>query len=319
MYRLVPITTAVFVALACDNGRPIENTPTVKLSLSLVDGAKPSPTGLFQPVSVVATADSVPVSGLTVTLASSATGVTFTPATAITDSSGHAISAVVVPYGTTILGVATSPGNGSDEQTIPAASLEIGLGSNATEVITGGRLLTLVATAQSDGQAVQGVSLSFSTNTSGVTIAPSPAVTDLHGCALVQVPVQYSAATLTAQVTGGNAVKVVSLSQMLPALHVQVKSSSGIAIGSAATGSNYQIDATVTDDEKNTVAGIAVGFAEYGVSTGSNLFQPSSTTTGSDGVATSFITFAGTLDIVLTVAGVAHACAVPADTGVECL
>jgi len=302
---------------ACDDGAVISVDTSVQLllsagSLSLV------PNGYLVPVQVSAFSGSVPVLGLSVGLSSSMMGVTLTPASATTDSSGTTTVEALVPFGAQTIVSATATGGAFADVPLSAGPISLSLTTEAPTVhVPGGELVTMIAHATAQGLDASGVSLTFTTNVSGVTFAPSPVVTDGDGKARAIVDAPYSATPLVATVAGGGASQLLSLSPLLSPLTVSLTSTVGPP---ASTGTNYEVTATVAAQDGTPVSGVAVAFAQYGTSANSNPFTPASSTTDSQGHASSFVTFATpSLLAVVTVAGVPAECPVPAPpTGEVC-
>lgn len=294
---------------------PSDAGPTdipITLTLTGFNPASPAtvlPTGVLYQLAVKATTSGSTgvVQGLPVSFATTTTGVSFSPATATTDSTGTAISNVVVPFDTEVQAVFSGGGAAnSGTATAPAISLSLSVLSPTGMQLPGGETYQLTATAKvaisdADGGAVpgspidvQGLPLSFATTTTGVAFSPATVLTNTAGQATSYVVVPYGT-SVEAVVSGGGMVASTNTDAgvVLPAVTITTSPPVptctvlpvGLLFGCSAMASLAQADGGVATPPQ-PVAGLGVAFA---TTTAGVSFSPATVVTSSSGYATSFV------------------------------
>jgi hypothetical protein len=202
-----PWTTPVVLT---DDPNPIITLTALPSSLG------PTTTGALYDISVRATfgdptlASARDVDGLPIAFSTNVSGTPVVTGSATTDSTGVAHFQVAVAYGTQLLSLISSPGDGVTTVALGAATVDLD-GSAALEATSGlpGLQFTVNAsavTADAKSPAV-GVLLSFATQGSGsLAFVPSSIVTDGSGFASATVLIPFGTQTV-ATVSGGGALK----------------------------------------------------------------------------------------------------------------
>ena len=152
------------------------------------------------------------VEGLNVAFTTTTTGVTFSPAAVVTNSSGVATSNVIIPYGTQVQAVVSGGGAVSmTTGTAPSVTLTAGQLTPTETFLPSGEVYTLTATATVGAEAspltVEGLNVAFTTTTTGVTFSPAAVVTNSSGVATSNVIIPYGT-QVQAVVSGGGAVSM---------------------------------------------------------------------------------------------------------------
>jgi hypothetical protein len=198
--------------------------PTVTLSPTLKSSGTTLPGGevfeLSTAVTLVGT--TTRIEGLSVAFATTTAGVSFTPASNITDSRGNAPSYVVVPYGTEIVAVA-SGGGAAETFTLPASAVPTITLTPTFDPATWpstGNVYAVKASAILLGAPsvdVDGLSIAFTlTNvvpmgTPGITPTTGTVLTDASGNATFSFFVPATVISITATVSGGGAFNYATL------------------------------------------------------------------------------------------------------------
>ncbi|HEX3758516.1 MAG TPA: Ig-like domain-containing protein [Kofleriaceae bacterium] len=270
---------------------PSSPGPVVKLTLGASPTRVATAGGVLETFTVSASLPgSEAVVGLPISFSTGAGGPAFSPAQLSTGSDGTAVSTVLVPYGGELVITATSAGGGFAtlppiEQ--PAVALSVAATAVTAEPLAAGATVSVTATATAQtptSDPVPGIPITFAA--SGLSFAPGSATTDADGQATATVFVSYSAAPVTANISGGGAGQVISLSSALPPLSIGLPVATLTGIPHL-----YQVQAPVTANVGGVdlpVSGLTVAFGAGGMGGNSNPFAPASVTTDAHGLATSY-------------------------------
>ncbi|PYX51345.1 MAG: hypothetical protein DMG79_03335, partial [Acidobacteria bacterium] len=219
-------------------------------------------------LTVEATNNGNPVSGVTVNFADGGAGGVFNPTSAVTNSSGLASSSYTLPStAKTITATATATGYSSATFTETSTSN----GVTVLGLISGGKQTGTVGTAlplplvfkakNSFGQIVVGASVSFSDGVGG-TFSPNPAVTDSSGEATTTYTLPTVAKSLTATASVGS-VKATASEKSVAAAAAKISIVSG---NNQSANPNTLLPnmlvVLVTDQYNNPVSGFTVSFAD---------------------------------------------------------
>ncbi len=258
----------------------------------------PLPSLSYQPggvaISVVVEADDASgglVDDVTLALSTDTPGITFDPATVTTHANGRALVTVLVPYGETVIAIATSP-DGSTAQTELSAGppLQLSAAPIATEPggESPGQLVTVQAQAMFAGQPVPGIPIAFSTNVSALSFSPASAVTDASGNARAAVFLPYGSTDVVATLSGGGAVLPVQLSELL----TPVQLAPFTYARTAEPGGTLLQVTTQAMAGSAPVVGLSIAFAS---SSSSVVFSPQTALTDAAGFATAqvFVPYGG--------------------------
>jgi hypothetical protein len=274
--------------------------------------------GLAEPsFSSCATAGSEPtpssnlVDGLSVTFASTTTGVVLSPAMILTNASGLATSEVVVPFGTQVAVVVSGSGTQavilvppsdagptSIPVTLTATFAPIGIALPAGVVYQ----LSVEATAGAptdamagggNGPPIAGLNVAFSTTTTGVSFSPASVATDNTGTATSNVVVPYGT-EVQAVFSGGGSANAMAITAPAVQLSLGPLTATGDQLPSGETYSltvtasvngGTSSDAAPSDGGSGmNIQGLNISFAT--TTTGIS-FSPSTVATNAMGVATS--------------------------------
>lgn len=251
-------------------------------------------------LTVLATNNGSPVSGVTVTFSQGSANGTFNPPTAVTNSSGLASTSYTLPStAQTVTVTAAATGYTSATFTEIAALQTLAATSGNNQTGTGGVALPLplVVTATSNGTAVSGVSVSFSDGGKGGSFGTPTGSTGSNGTisttytpaagvtgtvTITASATNYSSATFTETVT-------------LPALTPTAGNNQ-----SGSDGTVLPVALTVT--ASNGASGVTVTFSDNGAN---GIFGTPTGVTGSGGsLSTTYTpTQAGTITITATASG----------------
>ncbi len=253
------------------------------------------------------------VAGLTVAFATTTTGVSFSPASFTTGESGAVESSVVIPYGTTVEAV-VSGGGGDQTAFATAAALKLTPGPftpiTSATYLPGGEVYALQATARAadGGPPVEGVSVAFTTTTTGVTFSPASAPTNAQGVATSNVVLPYGA-EVQAVVAGGGDVEAATASGPTISLHATSSLSSPLEL--LPTGEVFGITASAAmgggpADAGVAIEGLSVAFA---TTTTGIAFTPSSLATNASGFAAAnvVVPYGAQVQAVVSGGGAAYA------------
>jgi hypothetical protein len=284
--------TAAMTAAACPGGFDASDQP---LQLTLAghtvgsnDSALP---GTLVTLEVKAQAGSAEIAGLQLMFSSTAMGLAFVPAQAVTNSEGIATSTALVSYSATPT-VALVNGGGSSlavSLTDIVPRLQIKARSTSTSFQAAGALVDVTVSITSEGDAphpVAGLNVAFASNTQAVTFTPPMIVTDASGSATSTAFVPYGSNNIVATTIAAGFAATASLVN-LPATVTAKPVSYVDATVAAASGRVYAVTASVLDGSGSAVQGVPVMFTQIGG--GNNVFTPNPSVTGAAGSATSYV------------------------------
>ena len=248
-------------------------------------------------LTVEATSGGNPVAGVSVNFSDGGAGGTFGTPTAITDSNGMASTTYTLPAtAQTITISATSSGYTSasftETATPPVLTLSPSAGNNQSGG-TGSTLPTaLTVTATSNGNPVQGVSVTFSDGGAGGIFGTPTAITGSNGTASTTytLPATAQTVTITASSSGYTSATFTETANVL-ALSANAGNNQ---TGTAGTTLPAALTVLATSNG-NPVQGVSVTFSDGGAGGG---FGTPTAITGSNGLASSTYTLPATAQIV---------------------
>jgi hypothetical protein len=252
-------------------------------------------------------ADGTPIEGLTVTFASTAGGAsaTFTPGSATTDATGTATSEVIVPYDTQVV-VEVSGGGAVATHVLASGDTTIALYA-PTFTATGMTLptgevfvVTTTAVVGSSTTPVQGVSITFSSLTTGVTLSPTTALTNGNGVATSYVVAPYNT-PIVVEVAGAGTVAANALATAQAPTITLAQPTFTPAGMTFPTGELYEVTTQATSSATNVpVEGLSIAFT---TSTTGLTFSPTTVVADTNGMATSYVIVPYDAQVVVEVSG----------------
>jgi adhesin/invasin len=291
-------------------------------SLAAAAGAPTSGTvGAKVNLTVTATRSGTPVAGWPITFAVTAGGGSVSPLTANTDASGQATTALTIgtaPGANTVTGTANNTTLSAVTFTVTGqagAASSIASVSGGSQSGTVGTALAsnfTVKVADSYGNGISGVTVTFAVTAGGGSLSASSVATDASGQASSKLTLGTTAGsnnnTATASATGltGSPVTFTASANAGPATKVVVQSGSGQSgMVGAALGS--PLVAQVTDAYGNPISGITVTFS---LTSGSATLGAAPGATGADGLAQITVTLgtaAGPIVVTASATGLTSA------------
>jgi hypothetical protein len=286
---------AVALASACGGGAPSPlsasgSSVAVSPSTAFADGAAPSTTTV-----TVRDEGNGPMAGVTVAFAATGSGNAWTPASAVTNESGVATSALTSTtagaktVSVTANGMAITQTQAVTFTPRPSPAGSTVVASPTTSSANGVAPVTAVAAVRDWSNApMSGVTVVFAATGGGNTWTPPSAVTDGNGVATSALT-STAAETKTVSVTADGVTVTRTLAVIFTAPPSASKSSLTASPATALADGTAAVTATATarDESGTPVAGVAVVFAATG--SGHTWTPPSAVTNGS-GVATSALT-----------------------------
>ncbi len=255
-----------------------------------------------------------PAMGVALGFTTNAMGVTFAPATVVTDGDGAATSSALIPFGMTPVIGFVSGGGGADAISL---SPDSGITLTAPKPVAtdglpelGGTLVTVSASAAVGTVELVGLPVTFATDMSTPVFVPASVATDPSGVASSQVFVPYGTSVVAIVAAAGSS-QVVDLSAALPKLSFVAPGPATVTpgtSGSASAGKNYELSVQVKDSTRpaSPPQGVAVTFA----ATGAASFVPASALTDATGFASSVVYVpdeagdAGAVQVAITSPGI---------------
>ena len=259
-------------------------------------------------LTVTATKNGSPASGVSVTFSDGGAGGTFGSPTAITGTNGDASSTYTLPStAKTVTITAASSGYNSATFTESATSssvttLVLSSGGKQTGTVGTTLPLPIVVTAKnSSGKVVSGASVTFSDGGSGGTFSPNPAVTNTKG----QASTTYTLPTIAKSVI------TVTASDGSVSVTTQERAVAGAATNlSIVSGNNQSANPNTTlaktlvvslaDQYNNAIVGATVTFTDNGAGGTFNTTTPLTNSFGQAMVSYTTGSKAGTVTISAT-------------------
>ena len=244
--------------------------------------------------------------GTVVAFATTTTGLSVTPTSAVTDAAGKAYAAIVVPYGSAAVCQASTNGGALDVKVAQADRIKVAATvTNITQVLDG-EMIELTGNAQTLGSSnLVGVPLTFTSSASGITFTPPSAATDDNGNAKAVAFVPFTSPGVVGVVVGGGAGSSTALSPSADRIKLTRSSLTPTAeVGGTLVTLSIKVAQTVSlngSDTDEALEGITASFS----TSGAQAFSPSSATTNVSGIATSqaFIPYGGPTLAIVSVAG----------------
>jgi hypothetical protein len=249
-------------------------------------------TTLPNPLTVSATNNGVPVSGLSVSFIDGKKG-TFSPNPAITNSSGIASTNFTLPQtaGTitvTAGAIGYTSANLTETATSSVKTLAVNGGNNQTGTVSTTLPTALTVLATINGTATSGVSVSFSDGTGGGTFTPNPAISNSSGIASTSytLPATAGTYTVTASSSGYSSTTFTETAQSSVTVATLQLVSGGKQTGTVGTALPAPIVIRAKDSSGKTVQGASISFTDGAGGT----FSPNPAITDSTGQASTTYT-----------------------------
>jgi len=258
-------------------------------------------TTLLKALTVAATANGSPASGVSVSFTDGSTG-TFSPNPAITNSSGIASTSYTLPatagtYTVTASSSGYTPAVFTETAAAGVASIGLVSGGKQTGTVGATLPVPIVFKAEtSTGAIVVGASISFTDGVGG-TFSPNPAITGSTGEASTTYTLPTVAESLTVTASSGTATAIASEKSVAgTATKITIVSGNNQSAEPDTQLPNFLI-VSVTDQYGNGISGYTVNFSDNGAG---GAFSVTAPTTNANGEAeTSYMTGAnaGTVTI----------------------
>jgi hypothetical protein len=240
-------------------------------------------------LTVLASNDGNPVSGLSVTFVDNGAGGTFGSPTAVTGANGIATTTYTLPANAqTVTITASSSGYTSATFSEIAAvdALSATAGNNQTGMVNVKYATALTVTATSNGVPVSGVSVTFTDGSAGGTFGTPTGVTGSNGTASsTYTPTIVGVITITAAGTGYTSATFTETST--PTVTGIVLVSGGAQSGTVGTPLALPIVMKARNAQNKPVSGAPITFSDAGAG---GSFSPNPATTGSTGQASTTYT-----------------------------
>jgi hypothetical protein len=255
-------------------------------------------TTLPTPLTVLAKSNGTVVAGLSVTFKDNKAGGTFTPATAVTNSSGIATTSYTLPpTAKTVTITAGAVGYTSatfTETSIASGKIITVSGGNNQTGAAGSTLPTpLSISALNNGVPVAGLSVSFVDGKKG-SFSPNPAITNSSGIASTSFTLPTTAGAVT--VTAGSVGYTSASFKETVTAPVETLAVNGGNNQSGNVSTTLPTPLTVLATKGGTVtSGVSVAFTDGGVG---GVFSPNPAVTNSSGIASTSYTLPATAQTV---------------------
>jgi hypothetical protein len=261
-------------------------------------------TGTTLPIAITMTAtdNGNPASGVNVTFSDGGAGGSFSAATVSTNSSGNASSAYTLP-GTaktvTITGSAPGYSSSTCTETSTAEALAATGGNNQNGTVSTTLPTALSVTATNNGTAVSGASVTFSDNGAGGKFSLNPVTTNSSGIASTSYTLPATAETITISATSPGFTPASFTETSQPTVTALTITSGGKQTGTVGTALPKAIAVNAKDGTVN-VKSASVFFTDGSTGT----FNPNPAVTGLTGATSTTYTLpttAGTYTVTASV------------------
>ena len=254
-------------------------------------------------LTVTATNGGTLEAGVLVTFSDGGAGGSFSPTSVTTNSSGLASSAYTLPStAKTVTVTASATGYSSatftETSTTSSKILTATAGNNQSGVVGTALPTALAVTATSGGTAQSGVSVTFSDGGAGGSFNPSTTTTNSSGIAssIYTLPSTAKTITVTAAATGYTSATFTETSTS--ASKILTATAGNNQTGTAGTVLPTALAVTATS-AGTAQSGVSVTFSDGGAG---GSFNPTTATTNSSGVASSFYTLPSTAKTITVTA-----------------
>lgn len=256
-------------------------------------------TALPTPLTVTATSNGSPASGVSVTFNDGGVGGTFNPATATTGSNGTASTTYTLPataQTVTVTASATGYTSATFTETATAAVKTLAAtGGNNQSDAAGTTLPTaLTVTATNNGSPVSGVSVAFSDGGVGGTFNPPTATTGSNGTASSSYTLPSTAQTVTVTATSSGYTSATFTETATAAVKILTITAGNNQSGTEGTTLPLALTVTATDNGVDA-SGVSVTFSDGGAG---GTFGTPTVTTGSSGTASTTYTLPATAETI---------------------
>jgi hypothetical protein len=227
------------------------------------------------------------ISGVSVTFTDGGAGGTFNPITAVTNSSGIASTSYTLPTtGSAITVTASATGYNSTTftETVQSETLSPTSGSNQTGAPGTTLPLPLVVTATNNGVNQSGVLVNFTDNGAGGQFTPTSATTGSNGQASTSYTLPSTAQTVTINATSSG-YSAATFTETAQSASLSVNAGNN-QTGNVGTALPTPLTVLATSNG-NPVSGVSVTFSDNNAG---GSFNPTSATTGSNGLASTTYT-----------------------------
>ncbi|HTW31406.1 MAG TPA: Ig-like domain-containing protein, partial [Candidatus Sulfotelmatobacter sp.] len=294
-YTLPPTAQTVTITATSSAYTSATFTETAAVSLSLSPTAGNNQTGnvgttLPTALTVTATSNGNPASGVSVTFTDNGAGGTFGTPTAITGSNGQASSTYTLPSTARIVNInASASGYPTAAFTETAASQTLSASSGNNQTGNPGSTLPtpLTVLATSNGTPVSGLTVSFTDNGAGGTFGSPTAVTGNNGMASSTYTLPSTAQTVNITVSSSGYSSTSFTETSASSVTAIVVVSGSKQRGTVGTTLPEPLAVRAKNAAGKSVAGASISFSDGGLG---GTFSPNPAITASNGEATTSYT-----------------------------